>query len=265
VQRSESVIGREWHTHQTFHLAIVDVMSFGLQDTHTRSTQYGSMTRDPQTSVIRFCSQLLACRCTAIAFPLLSIHTPCFALHCIPLHYIERTMRLSLSILRLTAALTSLTSIANASCWHSWDETYPCRDLLAMRGGATTLIAAAASTAAHSVEECPMELNDVSLSLRYTCEMNRRLNAAVQRSASIHDSEPEAPTNRSVHHHNPAVSMQRGGQMVHVHPSQQWEPPIRMASDDCDDVVTLFHAKEPRETRTGVKRWGQTCYCICNT
>lgn len=164
-------------------------------------------------------------------------------------------MRFSVSILRLTAALVSLTPIVNASCWHSWDATYPCRDLLAMRGGATTLIAAAISTAAHSVEECPMELNDVSLSLRYTCEMNRRLNAAVKRSASIHDSEPEATTNRSVHH-NPAVSMQRGGQMVHVHPSQQWEPPIRMASDDYDNVVTIFHAKEPRETRTGVKRWG---------
>jgi len=162
-------------------------------------------------------------------------------------------------ILRLAAAISSLPSVADASCWHSWDESYPCRDLLVLRGGASALLVAA-STAVHnsingfgSDDECRLELNDVSLSLRYTCEMNRRLNAAVKMQASIHDSLLEGT--RGPHNTNPAVSIHRGGQMVHVHPSQQWEPPIRVASDESDDL-TLFHANAPRDSRTGVKRWG---------
>ena len=155
-------------------------------------------------------------------------------------------------IFQVTLFLTSTASLTNASCWNVWDESYPCRDLLALRGGATTFLSATVDAIdSVSDNDCRMELNDVSLSLRYTCEMNRRLLAAAKIQASIHDSAPEI--NRSDLH--PAVSMQRGGQMVHVHPSQQWEPPIRTSSEESEDL-TPFHAQIPRETRTGVNRWG---------
>lgn len=160
-------------------------------------------------------------------------------------------MRLSI-IMKVIILISLAASLTNASCWNVWDESYPCRDLMALRGGATTFFTATvAAMESVSDNDCRMELNDVSLSLRYTCEMNRRLLAATKIQASIHDSAPEI-TRSDLH---PAVLMQRGGQMVHVHPSQQWEPPIRTSSKEPDDL-TPFHAQIPRETRTGVNRWG---------
>ena len=48
--------------------------------------------------------------------------------------------------------------------------------------------------------------------------------------------------------------------MVHIHPSQTWQAPIRDSDEDDTEHLTLFHAKTPRQSmskvRRGVSRWG---------
>jgi hypothetical protein len=104
-----------------------------------------------------------------------------------------------------------------------------------------------------------MDLKHISLSLRYTCEMNRRLQEASYLKPSIHDRDYyTADVER-----NPPdpLKMSRGGQMVHIHPSQMWQQPIRESDEDATEQLTLFHAKTPREgkgktIRRGASRWG---------
>jgi hypothetical protein len=100
-----------------------------------------------------------------------------------------------------------------------------------------------------------MKLEHVSLSLRYTCEMNRRLQEAADLKPSIHD-QYDVPAERNAS--DPLSSLSRGGQMVQIHPSQYWQPPIR-ETEDVEEQLTLFHAKSPREgnkVRRGASRWG---------
>lgn len=105
-----------------------------------------------------------------------------------------------------------------------------------------------------------MNLEHVSLSLRYTCEMNRRLQGASQLKPSIHD-QYDLPAERTAS--SQLSSLSRGGQMVQIHPSQYWQQPIRETTKSerlVEEQLTLFHAKTPREgkhkVRRGASRWG---------
>ena len=144
------------------------------------------------------------------------------------------------------------------------------------RGDGLSTMAAPATTTTYSSEtlvqqpEFPeMDLQHVALSLRWTCEMNRRLQDTEGLEPSIHDQDYQgndraAATGGTTR--DPVVGMQRGGTMVHVHPSQQWQPPIEASSrrrrndGGCEEEgLTLFHAKTPRKSkkvRRGASRWG---------
>jgi hypothetical protein len=139
-----------------------------------------------------------------------------------------------------------------------------------------------------------MNLNHIALSLRYTCEMNRRLHAVTSRlQPSTHDQGYDSDVEDSTHHNsnnkeenqqdgyhfqsqnnNPYLGS-RGGQMVHIHPSQTWQLPIRQSSSShtslqSSEAITLFHAptlyennrndndddKSSTTTRRGPSRWG---------
>ena len=106
-----------------------------------------------------------------------------------------------------------------------------------------------------------IQLDHVSLSLRLTCEMNRRL------LHSIRNNPVGAASTNSLcdtNHGNPLL--QRGGDNhlmnsqhhpVNIHPSQSWQPPIRSTAEPSNqDELTVFHAKSPRPNRRGVARWG---------
>jgi hypothetical protein len=158
-----------------------------------------------------------------------------------------------LSILRVTF----IVALAKANCWNPKDERYPCWK---GRGG-STMIAGTSELSSPVISEPhlpSMNLKHISLSLRYTCEMNRRLQEASHLKSSIHDRDyysDDIPCNGS----NP-LQLSRGGQMVHIHPSQTWQPPIRESDEDDTEYLTLFHAKTPRQgiskVRRGVSRWG---------
>ena len=131
-----------------------------------------------------------------------------------------------------------------------------------------------------------MDLRLVALSLRWTCETNRRLRETSRLSPSTHDRDYQdsfvAKTVQTATAGGPGdpLGVQRGGNMVHVHPSQQWQPPIRSRTSsrnhhtvargpsgrlvyvESDNTkLTLFHAKSPRtasgkKQRRGAARWG---------
>jgi hypothetical protein len=119
------------------------------------------------------------------------------------------------------------------------------------------------------LQDIEMNLEHVSLSLRLTCEMNRRLlqgirsndNSAVQQQHNNNNNNNSHDANTAHNHHNPLL--QRGGDNsyhpVHVHPSQLWQRPIKSHSDEeQEEVLTIFHAKSPRNKarRGGAARWG---------
>lgn len=105
-----------------------------------------------------------------------------------------------------------------------------------------------------------IKLEHVSLSLRLTCEMNRRLLHGIRNNPVVGGANSFSHTN----HGNPLL--QRGGDNhlvnaqhhpVNIHPSQSWQPPIRSTAPPLDqDELTVFHAKSPRPNRRGVARWG---------
>ena len=112
-----------------------------------------------------------------------------------------------------------------------------------------------------------MNLEHVSLSLRLTCEMNRRLLQGIRN----YNSNVQTTT---AAHHTKHPLLQRGGDdtglvtpqhhPVNIHPSQSWQPPIRQSSNQEqqqeEETLTMFHAKAPRTKKTqqrrGVARWG---------
>jgi hypothetical protein len=108
------------------------------------------------------------------------------------------------------------------------------------------------------LEDLEMNLEHVSLSLRLTCEMNRRLLQGIRSNDNL------VRNHANTHYNNPLL--QRGGgeyddshHPVHVHPSQSWQPPIKSHSEGDQEVLTMFHQKSPREekaSRRGVARWG---------
>jgi hypothetical protein len=93
-----------------------------------------------------------------------------------------------------------------------------------------------------------MDLHHVSLSLRYTCEVNRRLQQASRLEPSIHDHVVSTDANN--HFLSP-----RGGQ-VQIHPSQCWQRPILAKAPSTTESLTIFHAKSPRPAKAGTLRWG---------
>uniref|UniRef100_A0A7S1D8H2 Cyclin N-terminal domain-containing protein n=1 Tax=Cyclophora tenuis TaxID=216820 RepID=A0A7S1D8H2_CYCTE len=148
--------------------------------------------------------------------------------------------------------------LSRSSTWSANDEPYQTFD--ATRGESPTNTMAArysSTTLVHPPEFPPMDLEHVALALRWTCEMNRRLQDTASLESSIHDQQhPES----SIAGLRDPVGMQRGGTMVHVHPSQQWQPPIGVTRNSKgEEQLTLFHAKSPRRSkrvRRGVSRWG---------
>ena len=160
-------------------------------------------------------------------------------------------MILSITILSLFVALVG------ANSWHRNDEHFPC---WTGRGGAV-LIAGMPEESSHVIPDPilpSMNLKHITLSLRYASEMNRRLQEASHLKPSIHDRDyqPEDIARNS----SDPLQMSGGGQMVHIHPSQTWQPPIRASEKVESEPVTLFHAKTPRQTGTkvlrGASRWG---------
>jgi hypothetical protein len=132
-----------------------------------------------------------------------------------------------------------------------------------------------------------MNLNHIALSLRYTCEMNRRLHSVTSRlQPSIHDQGYDDGSTQDNHYYNHEDDQQygyhfqknqnnnpylgsRGGQMVHIHPSQTWQAPIRPSSSSYNslqssETMTLFHAPtlydsnndDKTSPRRGPSRWG---------
>jgi len=117
----------------------------------------------------------------------------------------------------------------------------------------------------HDPQEEMTEINleHVSLSLRLTCEMNRRLLQGIRNNNLLVGARLHTNTN------NPLL--QRGGDdtgmnvvtpqhhPVNIHPSQSWQPPIRSSREE-EEELTLFHAKSPRSStkqqRRGAARWG---------
>jgi hypothetical protein len=111
-------------------------------------------------------------------------------------------------------------------------------------------------------EDLEINLEHVSLSLRLTCEMNRRL------LQGIRSNNDYLVRNSNSHPSDNNALLQRGGDdsyhPVHVHPSQSWQPPIQSHYDDDDDqeMLTVFHQKSPRRNkasssrRRGVAKWG---------
>jgi len=132
-----------------------------------------------------------------------------------------------------------------------------------------------------------IDVSSISLALRLTCELNRRLQSSsrnipantVKRSHDPWESADHSASSR-VHFHGGHQDIQEaqppsyyneeeeyngGGSyeeaMVHVHPSQTWSPPISRLSwqeqqQEGDPLLTVFHAKSPREGASGVLRWG---------
>lgn len=121
------------------------------------------------------------------------------------------------------------------------------------------------------LQDIEMNLEHISLSLRLTCEMNRRLLQGIRSNNDL------AVVNHNDAHKNSnhlPLLQQRGGggggdnsyHPVHVHPSQSWQPPIKShCKEDEEEVLTIFHAKSPRTQKDsrgsssiyrGVARWG---------
>lgn len=146
----------------------------------------------------------------------------------------------------------------------------------------------------HNRNNSPKSLIDVSsisLALRLTCELNRRLQSssrniqahALKRRHDSWQSSDISATSR-VHFHGGHQGIQEAPQpasshymeeeedqyhssggygeaMVNVHPSQTWNPPISRLSwqeqqQEGDSSLTVFHSKSPREGVSGVLRWG---------
>ena len=115
------------------------------------------------------------------------------------------------------------------------------------------------------LQDIEMNLEHVSLSLRLTCEMNRRLLQGIRSNNDFLAVHNNNNNNGHVDVHNANNPLlQRGGgddnsyHPVHVHPSQSWQPPIKSHSEEEQDVLTIFHAKSPRNksSRRGAARWG---------
>lgn len=102
------------------------------------------------------------------------------------------------------------------------------------------------------LQDIELKLEHVSLSLRLTCEMNRRL------LQGIRSNEDSAAHNGQTNAHNPL--QQRGGDNsyhpVHVHPSQSWQPPIKSRSNEEQEVLTIFHAVAPKDLKAGCGAMG---------
>ena len=122
-----------------------------------------------------------------------------------------------------------------------------------------------------------MDVRTVSLALRYTCEINRRLrNGTTGRLSGFKGS---SKTFQHLHQEligeddedwPSQMSEQSLGQQQHgyendpSHPSQAWNPGIQRADPDAhqresQSSLTIFHAQNPRTSskpRTGVRHWG---------
>lgn len=153
-------------------------------------------------------------------------------------------------ILSITLLLAFILTLVNGnSNWEARDESY--QTWLQTRGGSTMVAPPPEESLQPKPPALPsMNMEHVSLSLRYTCEMNRRLQEATHLNPSIHDQYEKEPDN---------VMNTRGG--VQIHPSQFWQPPIRAPEvEDTQEQLTLFHAKSPRAGKTtvrrGANRWG---------
>lgn len=160
-------------------------------------------------------------------------------------------MILSITLLSLILAMVG------ANSWNPNDESLPCWK---PRGGAVLIAGIAEeSSPVMSEPKLPsMNLKHISLSLRYACEMNRRLQEASHLKPSIHDRDyqPEDIARSS----SDPLQMSGGGQMVHIHPTQTWQQPIRASEEREAEQLTIFHAKTPRQTQSkvlrGASRWG---------
>lgn len=151
-----------------------------------------------------------------------------------------------------------------------WDEAE------SLRGGSTMTIP---ESQLHE-EEQPFHppkifLKHMSMALRLTCELNRRLLDGVNftfrffgKKNRIRDGDDGAPI--------PEPSLQRqqqlqpyGSSPVNIHPDRTWNPPIREGGPDLErESLTIFHALEPRDEEAsaddlsavaaprGVARWG---------
>ena len=179
-------------------------------------------------------------------------------------------MMMRLSTMRLLCLCLSLNGLSWASQWQPAPPVvYQQQAQHQQQEEALTSSGTLVQQQDHQTED--LHLEHISLSLRLTCEMNRRLLQGIRSNLMPeHHAEEVASLNSQQHHHNPLL--QRGGETttntaVHVHPSQPWQPPIRAATSDDDDEslqenLTVFHAKSPRPLslkttrRRGAARWG---------
>ena len=155
------------------------------------------------------------------------------------------------------ARLSLLLTLVGTNGWSPTDESPQWLDA---RAGATWLVGISEeSTHVLSEPKLPaISIKHISLSLRYTCEMNRRLQAASNLKPSIHDCDYFLEETRR-NTLNP-IQMSRGGQMVQIHPSQQSHSLTRESEELDSKHLTLFHAKKPVPTQgkvlRGASRWG---------